>query len=148
MSRKDSTGGKKTPAYPLEHTIDELENLIADRGRLAKTDIPVLEDVIDPDLFDDNAEDDSFSDWLEAAGSDNDELADSHFSQEQIELLIGKMDARISGELDELVNILKDAIKDSIITEIKTQLESGRQDTPAPGQPPARGKGGEPGGKH
>ncbi len=47
-------------------------------------------------------------------------MDNSQLSEDQIEQLAGKMNQRISGELDELVTILKDAIKDSILTEIKT----------------------------
>jgi hypothetical protein len=48
-----------------------------------------------------------------------------YLSPEQLENIIDNVEEKLAGELDALVNILKDTIKDSIVREIKSQLEAG-----------------------
>lgn len=120
--------GKKE--IELDNSIDELENLISDKtgnaSDIVKKDIiPVLDEVIDPDSMDDDI--DEYMNLQPAT------LQNGKF-EEQLDYLIGTMDERITGELDELVNILKDAIKDSILTELKSRLEHNLI-TPPPEKP-------------
>ena len=105
----------------LDNSIDELENLISDKagngtGHTEEHVIPVLDEVIDPDSIDDDI--DEFMNLQPTSLS-----MQSGIFEDQLDNLIGTMDERITGELDTLVNILKDAIKDSILTELKSQLE-------------------------
>lgn len=109
----------------LDRSIDELEQLISEKDHIYYDNIPVLEDEVDPDNYEPDLIDEDIS-WKEELDE-----PEAGLTQEQLELLIGSMDQRISGELDELVSILKDAIKESIITEIKTQLSS-QGDDPEP----------------
>lgn len=112
----------------LYDSIHELENLIANRATNvnshADQSIPVLDDLVGPDdlEFDD------------LTGPGPEEMTDSQtqniITSEQLHQIIGSMDEKLSGELDELVNILKDAIKESIITEIKTRFENEINDQP------------------
>lgn len=127
--------GTEQQEFPLDSSIKELENLIADKSRIHPEDIPVLDEVVDPDLFDEDEPIETIIDWPDDEGipQSEDSLSEDReqgFSQEQIEMLVGKMDERITGELDELVNILKSAIRESIMTEIKTQLESRAAENP------------------
>lgn len=135
MSRKKPQK-ERQHSFPLDSSIDELESLIPDTGQTDEDNIPVLDDIVDPDTFDEADAAGSYIEWTEEMESWQDSISTRGLSPEQIELLVGKMDQRIAGELDELVNILKDAIKDSIITEIKTQLETRPQDNPADNSDP------------
>ena len=121
----------------LYDSIDELENLISSKapnvnGENKGPVIPVLDDVIDPETteFDD---DDDYYDLPDMDHEDTaEDLPQNQFTPDQVDKLINTMDEKLSGELDALVNILKDAIKESIITEIKSQLDSQTQkDQPA-----------------
>lgn len=118
-------------AFPLENSIDELENLIADKSRIDHDDIPVLDEIVDPETYEEPDPAEPFIDWPETEDGNTEATAEQVLSQDQIELLVGNMDQRISGELDELVTILRNVIKDSILTEIKTQLDSRPQEKPA-----------------
>ena len=114
------SGNRDIERNDLNKSIDELEQLITEKDHIYHDEIPVLEDEIDPDNYEPELVEEKLS-WKEELDED---LSETGLTQEQLELLIGSMDQRISGELDELVNILKDAIKESIITEIKTRLSS------------------------
>lgn len=108
-----------TKDIELNNTIDELENLITDKtasGNAEDQVIPVLDEVIDPDSMED--------DLYEVMNPRPQSLSmQSDIFEEQLDNLIGSMDERITGELDALVNILKETIKDSILTELKSRLE-------------------------
>src|SRR5690606_11074212 len=91
--------------------------------------IPVLDDAIDPDEFYD--EDHHLAESIETDGGEPGNHGS--ISRDELESLIENMEQKLTGELDELVHILKDAIKDSIMTEIKTQLED-RRPNPADNQ--------------
>lgn len=124
MIRKKPAADRQQ-SFPLDESIDELENLIAEKSRIDRDDIPVLDEVIDPDMLDEAALSEPFIEWLDEPGAGTTDSSEQGLSQEQIEMLVGKLDQRIAGELDELVSILKGAIRETIITEIKTRLESG-----------------------
>jgi type I site-specific restriction-modification system R (restriction) subunit len=72
----------------------------------------VLDEAIDPDDI-----------YFEDEDFPSQDEPDNSISRDQLAHLIDNMEQKLTGELDELVHILKDAIKDSIITEIKAQLE-------------------------
>lgn len=123
------TGQKHPPqkSYGTElgSSIEELENLIADKATVTINThpaIPVLDEAIDPDDIYFEDEDFQIREQHETA----DDEPDNGISRDQLAHLIDNMDQKLTGELDELVSILKDAIKDSIITEIKAQLEEQR----------------------
>ena len=121
-------GMKGTKDVELNNSIDELENLISDKtgngtDHAEENIIPVLDEVIDPDSLDDDI--DEFTNLQPASLS-----MQSGIFEEQLDNLMGTMDERITGELDVLVNILKDAIKDSILTELKSRLEHNRINPP------------------
>ena len=125
------TGQKQPPqkSYETElgSSIEELENLIADKATVTINThpaIPVLDDAIDPD--DIYIEDEDFLQHDSAYDEPEDSI-----SRDQLAILIDNIEQKLTGELDELVNILKDAIKDSIITEIKARLEEQGQHKPA-----------------
>ena len=114
---------------PLEQSIEELESLINSKAAIsteaaANHAIPVLYDEIDPDNYDpqDVNEDDFFTlpETVVLPPADINAL-----NAEQLDYLIGSVDKKLSGELDALVHILKDAIKDSVLTEIESRLKSG-----------------------
>lgn len=103
----------------LNKSIDELEHLISDSSPILSdlhTDsmIPVLDDVVDPE----HTGDPEYGyTRITAAGADS-------VNPEQLASLVNNVEKKIADELDALVNILKGAIKDSIITELKSQLET------------------------
>lgn len=122
------TKTKDTNDIELNNSIDELENLISGKsgkstGNADDNIIPVLDEVIDPDEMEVD-----FDEYMHLQpqslpsqpGNIQDELDD----------LIGSLDERITGELDALVNILKETVKDSILTELKAQLEQNLQRPP------------------
>ena len=123
-NRPGPAPGKKSAA--LNDTINELEGLITDkasipREKTGKTGIPVLDEIIDPegtDYIDD------MEMLLNQEPAPEPVPQPGNISHEQLEYIIGNVEAKLAGELDALVNILKDTIKDSIMSEIKTQLES------------------------
>ncbi len=119
----------KHPPHPagsieLSESIDKLEHLITDTSPVLSdlhtdTMIPVLDDVIDHDnLIHTNHPE------IEYAGMTIPDGGTDSISPDQIENLVHNVEEKIAGELDTLVNILKDTIKDSIMTELKNQLET------------------------
>ena len=126
------TGQKHPPQKSYEtglgSSIEELESLIADKATVTINThpaIPVLDEAIDPD--DIYFEEEDFPAQDEPADAE----PDNSISRDQLAHLIDNMEQKLTGELDELVHILKDAIKDSIITEIKAQLEEQGLNKPA-----------------
>ncbi len=113
---------EKTPAE-LTEKIDELEALLiehrepADPGpsRVVHTasGIPILEDLFEqdepedyPDLpFDDNEEDDEPT-------------------HERLEQIAGDLEQKLTHELDEIVNLLKVNMRESILNELQILLKS------------------------
>lgn len=111
----------KTHEKELGSSIEELESLIADKATVTINThpaIPVLDDVIDPDDIYSEDEDFPVSTPHELVNGE----PDDSISRTQLAKMIDNMEQKLTGELDELVSILKDAIKDSIISEIKNQL--------------------------
>ncbi len=119
----------KSANPPLEKSIDELEDLISAKAAIssdaaANHTIPVLYDVIDPEEFDlENMNEEDFFTVPEPVVLPAADI--NALNAEQLDYLIGSVDKKLSGELDALVHILKDAIKDSVMNEIETQLKSG-----------------------
>ena len=118
---------KSDPAG-LVDTIKELDGLITDKASVPQektgtTGIPVLDEIIEPDSGD-------YIEDMEMLLT-REKLMETppqqeHISHEQLEIIIGNVvKEKLANELDALVNILKDTIKDSIMTEIKAQLETG-----------------------
>jgi type I site-specific restriction-modification system R (restriction) subunit len=106
---------QKSHETELGSSIEELESLIADKATVTINThpaIPVLDEAIDPDDI-----------YFEDEDFPSQDEPDNSISRDQLAHLIDNMEQKLTGELDELVHILKDAIKDSIITEIKAQLE-------------------------
>lgn len=106
----------------LDDRIDELETLI--RNRPANTKLDDLEDDMDDDIpiLDDVVEFDPESPGTDLFDDSPD--FDSDFIEEKLHDAMDNIDDRIAGELETLVNILKNSIKDSVLTEIREQLES------------------------
>lgn len=116
------SGHDDKPTTILNDKIDELEVLLRNHPTNTRLDdleddmddnIPVLDDMVefdpgDPgnDLYDDVPEFDS--DLIEAKVND----------------AFNNIDDRITSELETLVSILKNSIKDTVLTEIREQLES------------------------
>ena len=128
------TGQKQSPHKPFEtelgSSIEELENLIADKATVTINThpaVPVLDEAIDPD--DIYLEDEDFP--ISTRHDIADDIPDNSISRDQLANLIDNMEQKLTGELDELVSILKDAIKDSIITEIKNHLEEQQNHNPS-----------------
>lgn len=112
----------------LNNSIDELENLLSGKAgkSTASTNdnlIPVLDEVIDPDEIEDD-----FDEYIHLRPQSTSSQPGN--IQDELDNLIGSLDERITGELDALVNILKETVKDSILTELKAQLEQNLQNPP------------------
>lgn len=117
----------KTLPDPKQHTqsgtpptlgdsIDTLDHIITDeKPDLTTTNenmnIPVLDDIVEPGNPADIAMTSDIKQWVE------------EITSTQIAELVNNMDGKISRELDSLINILKDTIKESIMNELKIQLE-------------------------
>jgi len=91
----------------LTAKLEELESLLAnDESNFAaeKIQIPVLDELVtDSDLLEDE------------------ENVDLEQMDLQITELAEKLEQKFSGELDQLVHLLKDNIKNSIVEELRTQ---------------------------
>lgn len=120
----------------LYDSIDELDNLISNKTTKTRSQntgqsIPVLDDLVGPDnmdIEDEELDEPEFS----IPGNFPEDTPQNNISTDQLEQIIGSVDEKLSQDLDELVNILKDTIKDNIITEIKSQLETGMVNEPSP----------------
>jgi hypothetical protein len=120
---------KNTKDIELNNSIDELENLISDKtgpgaSNTGNSVIPVLDEVVDPDSMEDYIEESRQFQQLPKSTQPG-------ITRDRLDSLIGNMDERITGELDALVNILKDSIKDSLLAEIKSQLEHDLDNPPS-----------------
>ena len=96
----------------LDDRLNELETLIDDGGT-ARAVIPVLDELVDPgvdETFDAEAEDYPSMD------------------EEDIEDLAGRIEQKLSAELDEIVNILKGNLKESILNELHDRVKKGPGD--------------------
>ncbi len=111
--------GPDNPRDPLKEKLEELESLIdkEDAGTEPnRIEVPVLDELVDE------------ADFVEHADENNVEEI-----EEQIVELAEKLEDKFSGELDQLVNLLKSNMKNSIIEELRQQanLEQTGQDDSA-----------------
>ena len=117
MNNSSRDTGSAPPSI-LNDKIDELEVLLDNRNKVDSQEsvddnIPVLDDIVE---FDDTGFDDElFSPVLEF---------DTEFIEEKVHHVMENIDEKITEELEGLVNILKNSIKDSVLIEIRQQLES------------------------
>lgn len=122
---------RKPDTTALNNTINELENLITDKAGAARektgnTGVPVLDDLIDPEETESMEDLDQL---LQQSRPTDHPAPLEYITHEQLEQIIDNVEEKLAGELDALVNILKDTIKDSIMNELKTQLDSGLKKT-------------------
>jgi hypothetical protein len=114
----------------LSESIDKLENLISQTPATQTGDardqaIPVLEDMVDP-------ESSEFLEEGELPGSDatDGKAEGAHLPPEALDDLITGVAEKLAGELDSLLNILKDTLKDSITAEIRNHFETSSGSSP------------------
>jgi hypothetical protein len=91
----------------LREKLEELESLLEKDDADAtpsKIKVPVLDELV------------SEADFINSENADDIELID-----EQITDLAEKLEQKFSGELDQLVRLLKDNLKNSIVEELRTQ---------------------------
>jgi len=115
----DKQDDKGITEADIGESIDELEDLIAETKMPPKLygDIPVLNDIVDPDEAKKYAQEESST----AATTAINNIEDISF--EKLNDLVDTVDRKLSSELDSLVDLLKDTIKDSIIDELKQELK-------------------------
>ena len=108
----------------LDGKLDELENLLAQRKKELKyeeeTGIPILEDLY---VFSD--EDNPYQDEEPELPMFDDD--DENRSLE-IADIIDSMEDKIAEELDTLLNLLKDSLKENVMDELKSRLMHPSQD--------------------
>lgn len=92
----------------LKDKIDELESLINARAGVHKPAIPILDEVITAEDYDDP---------LDLPGETADENT-------QLEVLAERLEQKFSAELDEIVSILKGNLRENILTELQDQLKT------------------------
>jgi len=113
--KQDDAGITETD---IVESIDELESLIEDTELPPELhgEIPVLNDIVDPDEASRDAQDES-----ETATTTTNNV--EGIPLERLNDLMDKVDRKLSSELDSFVDLLKDTIKDSIINELKEELK-------------------------
>ena len=115
-----STEDNKPGNDVLTEKLEELESLLNDEEAIAepqKIKIPILDELVtEADYI--NSEDDSDLEQVEA----------------QITDLVEKLESKFSGELDQLVRLLKDNLKNSIVEKLRSQanLDSDESDMEKP----------------
>ena len=115
-----STEDNKPDNDVLTEKLEELESLLNDEEAIAepqKIKIPILDELVtEADYI--NSEDDSDLEHVEA----------------QITDLAEKLESKFSGEPDQLVRLLKDNLKKSIVEELRSQanLDSDESDMEKP----------------
>mgnify|MGYP003341780875 CR=1 FL=1 len=123
MTKSKIPGGSSK----LDDSLNQLDDLLKDTNGetsspAGSSGIPVLDELIDADDLCDGDE----AGARDIMAEHGDALqALEGITQEQVDHIMGNVEAKLADELDALVHILKDSIKDTIMTEIKTQLESG-----------------------
>lgn len=98
---------QNNPDDTLREKLEELESLLekdASSGEPSKIKVPVLDELV------------TEADFINGENADDVELID-----EQITDLAEKLEQKFSGELDQLVRLLKDNFKNSIVEELRTQ---------------------------
>ncbi len=97
------------PDDELGSKLKELESLLKNgevEAPATKIQVPVLDELVTEE------------DFVEA---ESDAEEDIELVEEQIEDLAEKLEHKFSGELDELVRLLKDNLKNSIVEELRVQ---------------------------
>ncbi len=117
-----SDADKNQPPSILNDKIDELDDLINSKpaieaGQKAPLNIPVLDEIVDY-----NAESVLRNVLSEQTTEMKQPVNPEHIPQEQLSAVLDQIEAKIADELDSLVDILKNTIKDNLMSEIKTQL--------------------------
>jgi len=115
---KDKQDDAGITEIDIVESIDELENLIEDNKLPPKLsdEIPVLNDIVDPDEASRDSQDESETATITTNNVEGIPL-------ERLNELVDTVDRKLSSELDSFVDLLKDTIKDSIINEIKEELK-------------------------
>jgi hypothetical protein len=115
---------------PLREELEELESLLdADKSenKTTRIQIPVLDEVVsEADFIEHEHEDENDIEQIEA----------------QISELAEKLEHKFSGELDQLVSLLKNNLRSSIIEELRNQANLD-QDESAEEERPTDGLSGE-----
>ena len=109
MTDFDSSDDSK--AAILSRKIEELEQLL-ERAKESQNNknIPILDDLVE-------YQDES------VIKQPTSQATNQPISTANLDTLLEEIESKIAGELDTLVEILKDTIKDSVMTEIKTRLD-------------------------
>ncbi|NIN36865.1 MAG: hypothetical protein GWO08_21215 [Gammaproteobacteria bacterium] len=125
--KNDKIKPKKDEAE-LDASIDALENILSSQVKPEdsadeQADIPVLDDIVEDDPEMEQTEYPSLS------NEDNPYLdtpspVEFDLTKERLDRLLAQVDNKLAQELDSLLVLVKDAIKDSIINELRMQLES------------------------
>lgn len=118
MMAKDKQYDAGIPETDIVESIDELESLIEDTELPPELhgEIPVLNDIIDPDEAKRDTQDESKTDTTTTNNVEGIPL-------ERLNELVDTVDRKLSSELDSFVDLLKDTIKESIINELKEELK-------------------------
>ncbi len=130
----ESQNGATPDPAELDESIDALENIITTQVKTTKRqdlpDIPVLDDIVESGLDEELPDDDEVVD-LEIGEDIGDTgypgatmPASPGVTQGQLDALLEVVDEKLATELDSLLDLLKGAIKDSVITELRLQLQS------------------------
>lgn len=115
---KDKQYETGIPETDIVESIDELESLIEDTELPPELhgEIPVLNDIIDPDEARRDTQDESVTATITTNPVEGIPL-------ERLNELVDTVDRKLSSELDSFVDLLKDTIKESIINELKEELK-------------------------
>ncbi|MEJ2095295.1 MAG: hypothetical protein P8X93_09195 [Gammaproteobacteria bacterium] len=112
----------------LDASIDALENILSSQVKSEdsadeQVDIPVLDDIVEDDPEMEQTEHPSLPDE-DNPYLDTPSPVEFDLTKERLDRLLAQVDKKLAQELDSLLVLLKDAIKDSIINELRMQLES------------------------
>ena len=117
---------RKTGDPTLNESLSKLDELLSDIRekqhslKHKQSDIPVLDDLIHPGDLD--REKEGFHQYRPAPPAGQEQ---EHILTE----LIDSLEHRIADELDTVIDILKETIKDSILTELKTRIKDNNEAT-------------------
>ena len=115
---------KDTQPADLGKKLEELESLI-ENGEVeqpaTKIQVPVLDELVTEEDF---------------AESEKEEEDDTELVEAQIKELAEKLEDKFSGELDQVVKLLKDNLKNSIVEELRTQANLDSKPEPENAEPP------------
>jgi hypothetical protein len=120
---------------PLDSTIERLENIIDDKEEeITSPDIPVLNESADvvteaPENIQSNvpvlSEEVQFNKEPvdEPGETDDDKISSDHLVQ-----LVDRLETKLSGELEMLINVIKDNMKETIAEEVRAQIDESQND--------------------